>query len=144
MQSFPLRSFLHLRCLFFAITWVALTTLADEPPYFRSSEYNKGKLGPYPSQSFVSSPVIAPRVNFLHQSPECHDGLYYMLAPRGSKVKQSGPMILDVNGSLVWLNTSFSTAYGLTVQKYRGKDYLTFWDGSDSVGGHGAGLNYMV
>lgn len=42
------------------------------------------------------------------------------------------------------MNASYGETFGLGVQRYRGEEYLTFWRGDDSVGGHGEGWYYMV
>ncbi|KAI9737368.1 MAG: hypothetical protein M1834_009522 [Cirrosporium novae-zelandiae] len=92
----------------------------------------------------MSTDFKSPRVNILQDHPSCHDGLYYMIAPRGNAVQSRGPMILDESGSMVWRQDGYGDVYGLKVQQYKGEDYLTFWAGNDAVGGHGAGFYYML
>ena len=49
------------------------------------------------------------------------------------------------SGSLVWgPDRHYGEVYNFQVQKYKGEDYLVFWAGDDSVGGHGEGKFYMV
>lgn len=49
------------------------------------------------------------------------------------------------SGTLIWTtNQYYGQVYNLQVQEYKGKKYLTFWAGNDSVGGHGVGKYYMV
>lgn len=102
----------------------------------------------YPIHTFVSSKVKAPIVDFAERSSACNDGSYYFITPRGWKVSDPGPMILDGDGNLIWTdhfsNKFGGQAYDLRYQKYRGEEYLTFWLGDDRVRGHGAGHYYMV
>ena len=79
----------------------------------------------------ASSPVVAPGDEFV--AP--YDG-----------PGQSGPMILDQNGGLIWFkplprNTS---ATNLRVQEYRGKPVLTWWQGDISVHGFGLGEDVIL
>ena len=69
-----------------------------------------------------------------------------MISLRGDKVELKGqsPMIFDGKGNLVWMNATYGETFGLGVQTYKGKKYLTFWQGDDSVGGHGEGYYFMV
>jgi Arylsulfotransferase (ASST) len=59
---------------------------------------------------------------------------------------QSGPMILDTNGGLIWFkalgrNTS---ATNLKVQEFAGKPVLTWWQGDISVHGFGLGEDVIL
>lgn len=120
---------------------------AETFPYFNSAAFDDGSLGAYPNQTYVTSPeAISPRLNILQSSSRCDDGLYTMISLRGDKVELKGqsPMIVDGKGNLVWMNATYGETFGLGVQKYKGQDYLTFWQGDDSVGGHGEGYYYMV
>lgn len=68
-----------------------------------------------------------------------------MTSLRGDKVKPEwkSPMIHDTSGNLVWMDPSYGETFGLSVQRYKGNDYLTFWKGDDSLG-HGEGTYIMV
>ena len=120
---------------------------ALKPPAYRA-DIDHGKYGSYPVKKFISSKLRAPEVNFLQWHPECDDGLYYFISPRGWKVKDPGPMILDGQGNLIFSkhfdNKFGGQAYDFKVQRYLGEDYLTFWLGDDTVRGHGAGHYYML
>ena len=49
------------------------------------------------------------------------------------------------SGSLVWgPDRHYGEVYNFQVQQYKGEDYLVFWAGDDSIGGHGEGKYYMV
>lgn len=133
-------------CLFADLILAADTLLSNSPVY--DPAIDNGTYGAYPLQKFKTSPVTAPRANFLTWSPECRDGLYHLLTPKGWSVSDPGPMILDQDGTLIWSqhysNQYGGQAYNLQVQSYKGEDYLTFWLGDDTVRGHGAGTWYMV
>lgn len=49
------------------------------------------------------------------------------------------------SGSLIWTpGPEFGQVYNFQVETYRDQQYLTFWSGDNSVGGHGAGAYFMV
>lgn len=125
---------------------VAIPCQADQAPFSADSKYNDAEYGFYVTQTFKSSPQVTgvPVVNFMEPFTRCDDGSYLLITPRG-KVAESTPMILDVNGSLVWAATKkYGQVYNLQVQSYKGQEYLTFWAGDDTVGGHGVGTHYML
>lgn len=125
---------------------VAIPCQADQAPFSADSKYNDAEYGFYVTQTFKSSPQVTgvPVVNFMEPFTRCDDGSYLLITPRG-KVAESTPMILDVNGSLVWAATKkYGQVYNLQVQSYKGQSYLTFWAGDDTVGGHGVGTHYML
>lgn len=125
---------------------VAIPCQADQAPFYADSKYNDAEYGFYVTQTFKSSPQVTgvPVVNFMEPFTRCDDGSYLLITPRG-KVAESTPMILDVNGSLVWAATKkYGQVYNLQVQSYKGQEYLTFWAGDDTVGGHGVGTHYML
>ena len=116
---------------------------ADYGPYIQSAAYDEGKFGEWPTETYRSSPIVGPALNYLQYSDECKDGLYTFIAPRGNKVANPGPMIIDQDGHLVWTKL-YGQSYNLNVYTFKGQDYLTFWVGNDGVGGHGEGAYYMV
>lgn len=116
-------------------------------PYIQSTEFDAGDYGAYPNRTYITRPdLISPRLNILQDDPRCDDGLYTMISLRGDKVHITGqsPMIHDHQGNLVWMNASYGETFGLNVQRYKNVDYLTFWQGDDSVGGHGEGVYILV
>ena len=132
-------------CCLFLWTWAA--EALNVPPY--DVEIDSGARGIYPWQPrFFSSHLRSPRVNFLKWSSECDDGLFYFISPRGWKVPEPGPVMLDGDGTLLWTehfaNDFGKQVYDFKVQKYHGEDHLTFWVGDDVVNGHGAGEFFMV
>ncbi|KAF2483723.1 ASST-domain-containing protein, partial [Neohortaea acidophila] len=105
--------------------------------------------GSYPLQDFKTlENVQVPVTKFLQWSEQCDDGLLYFLTPRGSPIKnQSGPVILNSRGELIWtrhFDNVGSEPYNFGVQSYQGEDHLTFWVGEDMVHGHGTGYNYIL
>ncbi|KAI6844305.1 hypothetical protein KC367_g7746 [Hortaea werneckii] len=115
-------------------------------PYDKSLDI--GVRGSYPVKKGISSKLAAPETNSLRWSPECDDGRYHFVTPRGWKVPRPGPMILDAKGSMIWSqhfdNEFGGQAYDLKVQRFKGEDHLTFWLGDDRIRGHGAGEYYML
>lgn len=103
--------------------------------------YDAGLYGAYVDHHYASSDHVPPKVNFL-QRQHC-DSTFTFISPRGRSVPKPGPIILDSEGELVWMEDRFGQAMDFRVQQYRGEDYLTFWAGTDS-GTHGTGSYYMV
>jgi hypothetical protein len=79
----------------------------------------------------ASSPVVAPGDEFV--AP--YDG-----------PGQSGPMILDPSGGLIWFKAlpRYTSATNLRVQEYAGKPVLTWWQGDISVHGFGLGEEVIL
>lgn len=100
---------------------------------------------PKGAQSFVSRPdlrptalVVAGGANFA-KAPGSPG--YIFVAPRslGSPGKaQEGPMILDLQGDLVWFRPMTKAVFNLTPQIYKGRPVLTWWSGvTGPTYGHG-------
>ncbi|KAF4619067.1 hypothetical protein G7Y89_g14780 [Cudoniella acicularis] len=117
---------------------------ADEVFFVNDVEYDSGFYGNYPIQRYKSTQVTSPRVNILQSSPECSNDLLTMITQRGWSVAEPSATILDHDGHLVWTVGGYNQVYNLMVQEYQGDQYLTFWAGDDTVGGHGAGYYYML
>jgi hypothetical protein len=123
--------------------------LADTPtyPHIQSQEFDNGEFGLYPNQTYRTRlDLISPQLNVLRHDPRCDSPLYTLISLRGDMVELKGqsPMIFDSSGNLVWMNATYGETFGLNVQMYNGKEYLTFWQGDDSVGGHGSGVYILV
>lgn len=132
--------------LFWAVATLASHAFADEGPLNDDVQFAKGGFGEYPISTYVTTDLVGPRLNRIQTSSRCNQGLYTMFSPRGHGVTKPAPVIVDDNGHLIWTMdmSSYGMTYGLTVQKFKGQDFLTFWAGDDGVGGHGAGYYYMV
>lgn len=129
-----------------ALLLSAVTAETSNDPFVKSTAFDNGKFGAYPHRSYITElTLISPRHNIQQSSPECDDGLFVMTSLRGDKVEPEwqSPMIHDTSGNLVWMNPSYRETFGLSVQRYKGSDYLTFWKGDDSQG-HGEGTYIMV
>lgn len=100
--------------------------------------------GSYLYKSFRSVDLISPAPRKAADSPECHDGNYILLTPRGHRVPHPAVTILDSQGELVWEQYVQGQPYNLKVQEYKGENVLTFWVGNDAVGGHGEGDYHVV
>ncbi|THX47926.1 hypothetical protein D6D06_09380 [Aureobasidium pullulans] len=100
--------------------------------------------GYYPYRSYQTTDLISPQFRTLVDSPECHDDRHVFFTPRGLSIEAPGPMIVDSHGDLIWAKSTEGQAYDLTVQEYKGEQYLTYWVGDDRVRGHGAGDYYML
>lgn len=130
----------------FALITLLLTsvTSADLSPYFDDNTFENLGYGPYPTQSFHSSPELAPRPNVIKVHPNPDPSLYTFFEPRGWTVDRPGPMIVDSDWSLIWTSSQWGNSYNHQVQRWKGQDYLTFWAGDDGIGGHGEGYMFMV
>lgn len=94
-------------------------------------------------QSFVSqAPLSPPRVQVIASSPKASTGDIFLTPTHG----QSGPMILDGSGNLVWFHPvpHGTVATDLQVQRYQGKPVLVWWEGSISSLGVGFGSDEIV
>ncbi|KAL1633911.1 hypothetical protein SLS58_010901 [Diplodia intermedia] len=126
---------------------LAAAAHADLIPYIADEAYDRGDFGPYPYQEYQTSPLKGPRVNIVATNDSCTSGDDLLfLNPRGKQVVPGpNPMILDQAGNLIWTldGKPYGETYNLNVQEWNGEQYLTFWGGDDTVGGHGQGYYYM-
>lgn len=75
-----------LQCLVSALLLTPI--LATRDAYMSSREYNAGMYGPYITQTFRSSPIVAARPNFMIPYSNCDDGMKLFVAPHGDKVQE--------------------------------------------------------
>ena len=128
----------------FILAAAITAALADHGPYQQSDAYDTGLLGYRPTETNRSSPLLGPTLNYIQHSALCDDdGLYTLLAPRGSNVRTPGPMIIDQDGHLVWTK-GYGQTHGVGVSRFRDMDYLTFGVENDGIRGFGDGVYYMV
>ena len=122
----------------------ALPYIVRLRPRWNVPWYDWAVHGIYPTQSYHSFDHLSPWVNKDRWSTQCDPGSIF-LTPRGPAVRDSdgGPVILDAQGELVWMEPSWKTTMDFRVQEYRGNNYLTFWAGLDTHT-HGKGNYYMV
>ena len=93
--------------------------------------FDFGVYGPYPTRDYVSFDLNSPKPSRVRWDDSC-DGGYIFVGPNGPSVPQSGPVIIDTNGELVWMSHDWGAIMNFNVQTYKGKNYLTFWAGNKS------------
>jgi hypothetical protein len=87
-----------------------------------------------PAQHFQSRPDLQPPVITMTKVASDVDGGYIFLAPK-KEVAQSGPMIIDGSGELVWFHPLDTHAVAdFRAQTYDGKPVLTWWRGKATLG----------
>ncbi|KAK3724122.1 hypothetical protein LTR37_001244 [Vermiconidia calcicola] len=98
-------------------------------PSLQKPFYDLAVYGAYPTREFVSFGLNAPTPSRVLWDESC-DGGFILVGPNGPSVPQSGPMILDTNGELVWMSHDYDSIMNFNVQLYKGEQYLTFWAGN--------------
>lgn len=106
------------------------------------SWYDLGLSGFGPTRAYASFEYESPVVEISQWGSGC-DPRFTFLGPRGDSIVHPGPMILDAAGDLVWMKYNPGITQDLKVQRYRGEDYLTYWEGKE-VEGRGKGSWFMV
>lgn len=94
-------------------------------------------------QSFLSRPNLQPPALTVTAQSSAVAGGELFVAPY-SGPGQSGPMIVDSSGSMIWFKPlpPHMSATNLQVQQYGGQPVLTWWQGT--ITGHGFGLGEDV
>jgi hypothetical protein len=85
---------------------------------------------PAPGQRFVTAPTLQPPlVSIDYDSPQAAPGDVFLTFAHGAG--QSGPMIVDGSGRLVWFKPvpKNMTATDLQVERYQDKPVLVWWQG---------------
>lgn len=83
-----------------------------------------------PAQSFVTAPTLQPpQVSIDYDSSQAAAGDVFLTFAHGAG--QSGPMIVDGSGRLVWFKPvpKYMTATDFQVERYEGKPALVWWQG---------------
>lgn len=115
--------------------------------HWNLSWYDLGAYGFGPSRSYASFEYESPLVKITESENGKNgtgcDGRYTFFAPHGDSVALPGPLILDSRGELVWKKHNWETTHDFKVQRYQGRDYLTYWEGNQ-VESRGFGSWYMV
>ena len=96
-------------------------------------------------QSFHSRPDLHPPALTVTASSAEAAGGELLSAPYDGP-GQSGPMITEPNGGLLWFKAlpAHTSATNLQVQTYEGKPVLTWWQGDISVHGFGRGEDVIA
>lgn len=111
------------------LTLLLLPLLSFSKPFINSILFDGGYIGAYPHDSFHSTDLVAPQLNYLQHHPSCDDGLI-LFSPRSHSVPYNGPAITNGAGELVWTEKKYGTVDNLQIQTYKGQRYLTFWAGT--------------
>ncbi len=101
--------------------------------------------GPSEIQSFrTRSDLRPPTLAVTARSPAVAPGDEFVAPYDGPG--QSGPMILDSSGGLIWFKAlpHGTSATNFQVQEYAGKPVLTWWQGDISVHGFGRGVDTIA
>jgi hypothetical protein len=108
--------------------------IATEPPG------SKPQLTPGDYQSFRSAELHPPSVSVTYSSPQANDAGDILSAPYTGP-GQTGPMIFEPGGQLVWMDPLPEHVYAanLQVQSYGGEKVLTWWQGYIPQNGFGIG-----
>jgi hypothetical protein len=119
-------------------------TIAYEDPLSTTPEtVHEGS--PSEIQYFRSRPDLRPpTVTVTADSPAVAPGDLFAAPYDGPG--QSGPMILEGDGGLLWFKTlpKRTSATNLRVQEYAGKPVLTWWQGDITVHGFGLGEDVIL
>jgi hypothetical protein len=88
-------------------------------------------------QRFVSRPDLVPASLRVTVPARGTAPGYVFLAPKGGKLRQQGPMIVDDENRLVWFHPmpEGRVANDFRVQRYRGEPVLTWWEGRTNARG---------
>ncbi|RSL86363.1 hypothetical protein CEP51_002854 [Fusarium floridanum] len=106
------------------------------------SWFDWGWYGAYPHRNYESFGAQSPWPLVVKTDERCDNG-YIFAEPRGFYVDTPGPVVLDNDGNLVWMETRWGEAMDVKVQRFNGKDYITFWHGTDN-GTFGEGYYLML
>jgi hypothetical protein len=102
----------------------------DNYDYRPSASMVQATPAPAPGQSFVSAPTLQPpTVSIDYDSPQAAPGDVFLTFAHGAG--QSGPMIVDGSGRLVWFKPvpKDMTATDFQVELYDGRPALVWWQG---------------
>jgi hypothetical protein len=119
-------------------------TIAAQDPLTTTPE-TMHNAGSSQVQMFRSRPDLRPpTVTVTASSPAVAPGDEFVAPYSGPG--QSGPMILDPSGGLLWFKAlpTHTAATNLRVQEYAGKQVLTWWQGDISVHGFGLGEDVIL
>jgi hypothetical protein len=119
-------------------------TIAYEDPLSTTPEtVHEGN--PSEIQYFHTRPDLRPpTVTVTASSPATAPGEIFTAPYDGPG--QSGPMILESDGGLVWFKAlpKYTSATNLRVQEFAGKPVLTWWQGDISIHGFGQGEDVIL
>ena len=112
---------------------VALTDPTDPPAVAHS----------YVSRPDLTPPVMRTTVGSLPHDPadDAAEGNVIALGPKDEDQQPAmqGALLVDPTGEPVWVAPMKVGPFDVRVQQYRGKPVLTYWEGTSSESGSGAG-----
>jgi hypothetical protein len=97
-----------------------------------AAEPNRPRIRSEPALSPPALRITGTASNFVFLAPKSQNG-------------QSGPMIVDAHGSLIWFHPlpEGTIANDFKVQTFRGQAVLTWWEGKTNMRGYGQG-EYVI
>lgn len=129
----------HTRRRFLRLAGGSLAAFAA--PSFLRSEAAAGATGD--AASFTSRPDLQPPLVSVTTPAQGTAPGYVLVVPMETSTQQ-GPLIVDNAGETVWFRPLTGKHAGnLRVQKFRGRDVLTWWEGQLAKGGIGQG-EYVI
>lgn len=121
---------------------------ADPQAFFESSTwYDWGLHGLSPQQSYRSFARQSPKPNIVRRAETCDRGLLFLHKSNGIH-DAAQIMIFDNDGNLVWIpddnEWSGTKVADLTVQQYKGENYIVYQSLDGIPGNPGQGRYIMV
>lgn len=95
------------------------------------------------TQRFRSAPALhPPQITLSGGDPDPASGDFFLDA---QAAPQTGPLVLDARGRLLWFKPlpAGQSALDVREQRYRGRSVLTYWQGQ-VVAGHGSGEDVIL
>jgi hypothetical protein len=91
-----------------------------------------------------AAPTAPPPVSILSSNGNLGNGDIFLTPTGDTNTYANGPEILDRQGNVVWFHAipQGQTASDFRVQTYRGKQVLTWWQGT-GLGGLASGVDYI-
>lgn len=84
----------------------------------------------WPYQKFKSANYTPPWLNITHNTKPSEGYLFF--APDGATEYQLAPVIMDMDGELVW-NGPIEHAFNFGVYEYNSKNVLGWWNGGKDL-----------
>ncbi|KAL6867039.1 ASST domain-containing protein [Trichoderma novae-zelandiae] len=125
---------LHLPILFAALI---AHTRADVPPLTDTTSFTSlttSQAG-FPSQTFRSSPIVAPIFLVNHNEQSKADDASHIFLGTVYGAQRAGPMVFDARDlSLVYADQQYENTYASDVHLVNGTRHLAFWEGGHTRG----------
>ncbi|KAF5384601.1 hypothetical protein D9757_007453 [Collybiopsis confluens] len=122
--------------------------------FCRNQDYEWGKLGLAPLQTYNAAPFSPPQINYVIPPTDCPsngqvEGYFFLAQLAGDSLETvfGGANILNPDGTLVYSafpDSPNEITFRLGIQKFRGKDHLVIWRGSIKQNDYGSGFNLVL